>query len=591
LSYIVDVTDEQLERLFPTETSSISSALSPARKTERAFSLLKANMIKALEGQLESAIYVMSADCGTGKSAAVQAVIRQWVDRGFTNGSGILVCLSTKAEIDAYIRRCALDEEHYAVVTSDCDYSRFGLGKSRANDAPVLFTTHQQVERRLNSVTAFKEADSFHYKGKRRSLCVWDEALMPAPYTSFELCDLQALPSALRHLPAIDRVRFAALLPDKAEQEPGCFITVSEEVGELATALAFDLDKKLPERIRKTLEGLGKLGGGKAFLRGSDGDFAYIGAGKSLPRDIGPLFVLDASARLTNRYADWSAHGLKVVNLEPAAVSYRNLRVCWWDKGAGKAVLATAPGRAMIFEAMAELINGKPAERWLVVLSKSLVTTNEGGGIVLPTELTRRLKEPQLVSVLTWGRHLATNDHAEIENVIVVGGYSYTDPAYEAMHLAVSGGQKSLVTKAQQSAMRDGEFSHNLYQAVCRTKVRRQVDGVCDSATAYLIMSHSDRQDGLVRAAFPDCSIEQWVPVPRGKESKTRKIIRVVTDLLSGSREAVSKEEVISACGSNDPTYLDKVLKSAKFKAFSDANGIYVKRGVLYRAEPLAKAA
>jgi hypothetical protein len=68
--------------------------------------------------------------------------------------------------------------------------------------------------------------------------------------------------------------------------------------------------RKVTEQATRTLEALAKLAGCNVQINGSaDAGWYCIGIGLPIPADIAPVFVLDASARLTSRYADWSAYG------------------------------------------------------------------------------------------------------------------------------------------------------------------------------------------------------------------------------------------------------------------------------------------
>ncbi|MCI1143705.1 hypothetical protein MOP88_17640 [Sphingomonas sp. WKB10] len=90
-NYVSNPSDEMLERLFPAnEPVPISISLSSAEKIDRSYSILEARMKEALAGRLQPNICVMSADCGTGKSSAVQKVIREEKAKGFTGGGIIL---------------------------------------------------------------------------------------------------------------------------------------------------------------------------------------------------------------------------------------------------------------------------------------------------------------------------------------------------------------------------------------------------------------------------------------------------------------------------------------------------------------------
>jgi hypothetical protein len=61
----------------------------------------------------------------------------------------------------------------FAVLTSD--ESRNSLGFHDANQARVLFTTQEHLQKRLKTVGSFCKIDSLYFKGKPRQVKAWDE--------------------------------------------------------------------------------------------------------------------------------------------------------------------------------------------------------------------------------------------------------------------------------------------------------------------------------------------------------------------------------------------------------------------------------
>jgi hypothetical protein len=596
--------DEMLERLFPTsdditnsrlpksesfDTSvEISSKLSPGDKIERAFSLLKGKMQQALDGGLDPAVYVMSADAGTGKSTAVQALLAEWKGKGF-RGDGAIIFLNTLAEVDAYVMGAKLDRADYAVYTSDPVYARYGAGREAAGLVPVLLTTHSMARRRLAKHASFKDEECFHYNGQPRALRVWDEAFLPAEYSSFELNDLHMLPSALKGRPRHLVAMFEALEQSRATVAAGDLIPIPAEIrGAADTVLSSG--GKVTEQAKRTLEALAKLAGSDAVINGSADEGWYcIGIGLPIPADIAPLFVLDASARLTKRHCNWPSYGMKVVALEPAVLDYGNLAIHWWDRGCGKTAMNKSDDRRTIMGAVADLINSKPTESFLLVMSKDFAKIGPDGRPTIPDDLSRSVTDAERVSVTTWGRHLSSNDHRDIENVVILGSYNYGGSAYEALALTAMGaitGNPSMGDDRRREEA--AEFKHNVYQAVCRVRCRNRTGGDCEPANAYMIMTDSDRRRELVRAAFPNCSFKPWAPVLL-KENKGDKVLSALLRLLDG-RSFVTKKELAAACGSDDRSYLTKINNQVRFKEALRRNYISRTGSMYVRSIPIKLA-
>lgn len=230
---ILDIDIEPMENIKSPAPIDISKKLSPDDKIKRAFSLLKEKMEQALDGGLDPAIYVMSADAGTGKSTAVQALLAEWKGKGFP-GDGAIVFLNTLAEIDAYIAGAKLDKADYAVYSSNPAYAGYGAGREAAGTVPVLFATHSMARRRFVDIDTYAKASFFHYRGKPRALRVWDEAFLAVEYAAFDLNDLRMLPGALKgHSREAIRM-LEALLPDRVKIAVGHVIPIPREARSLA---------------------------------------------------------------------------------------------------------------------------------------------------------------------------------------------------------------------------------------------------------------------------------------------------------------------------------------------------------------------
>jgi hypothetical protein len=579
--------NELIERLFPdivldidikpTEITnspapiSISSKLSPDDKIKRAFSPLKGKMEQALDGGLDPAIYVMSADAGTGKSTAVQTLLAEWKSKGFP-GHGAIIFLNTLVEIDAYIAGAKLDKADYAVFTSDPVYARYGAGREAAGIVPVLFTTHSMARRRLTGCASFKDAECFQYNGQPRALRVWDEGFVPAEHASFDLNDLHMLPGSLKGRSREVIRLFEGLYQNLATVVAGDLIPIPVEVRGVADAV-MTTGRRITEQARRTLQALSKLAGSNAQINGSaDGGWYCIGIGLPIPADIEPLFVMDASARLTSRYDDWSAYGMKVVSLEPAALHYGNLAIHWWDRGCGKTAMNKPDDRRAIIDAVAELINSKPTEGFLIVMSKEFSVIGPDGGPAIPGDLCSAITDTKRVNVTTWGRHLSSNDHRDLENVVILGSYNYGDGAYDALALAAKGAIFGTANVGDRRREEANELKHNVYQAVCRVRCRNNIDGDCESANVYLIMTDSERRRRLVTSAFPGCSIVSWAPTGL-KLKKADRVLSVLLQLLQ-EKSFVTKDELTAACGSDDRSFLTKVNNQVRFKAVLRANFI-----------------
>ena len=301
-----------------------------------------------------------------------------------------------------------------------------------------------------------------------------------------------------------------------------------------------------------------------------------------MPADIAPLFVLDASARLTARYRQLSAHGMRVVELEPATLSYEGVNIHWYDRGAGKTALGDAKQRGVIFKAIADLANTKPTEQFLLVISKRVCGGGEDGPATLPKELRGIVTDPDRVKVVTWGRHIGTNEFRDIPNVIIVSAYNYGLTAYDALALAATGCRVDEIGKSDRWEQEAEAFMHNVYQAVCRISVRLRNGASSGAANVYLIMNDSDRRRAQIEQAFPGASIQSWIPNPPAKESKHDLVLRVLSTLLE-NQSFVSLKDLRIACEGKCTSYQSKIVRSDRFKADIAARGIFRRKNYYHR--------
>ncbi len=546
-------------------------------------------MKEALLLRLKPAVYVMSGDCGTSKSVTTQKLIRDYKSSSF-RGGGVIIFLATLQEVDAYVSGSGLDKDDYAVYTSNSDYAGRGAGIHEANHVPVLFVTQTKARRELAKVDKYADASCFYYRAMPRALRVWDEALTAAEFASFAVDDLMALPSALKSMKDSDRTRLYDMAVAATALPVGGSIAVPDDLRETADRL-LKSKANIGALPRRTLEVIAKLAGSKAYMGAATGmEGSLIGIGKALPSDIGPLFVLDASARLSNRYDDWSSYGIDVVKLDPAMLSYSNLTIHWDDRGAGKSAMRSPNERRSIYKAIAEAVNSKPSERFLIVMAKEFAPPDDDGRSTVPPDLAGMIDDPSMVAVITWGRHLGTNAYRDFENVVIVGPLHYGDRAYDALAIVATGNATGVVDEEKRKEQADSEFMHNVYQAVCRCRVRVRDGGECGVANAYFIMPDSDDRRDLIRRTFPGCSIERWMPANKMRMKKADKALEVITYMMKG-RTMLSFGDVTAACGGSGASYLSKINRDARLEGALRAHGIYFGRGYYFRRSEASLAA
>ena len=93
------------------------------------------------EGRCPPKMFLSSLDPGVGKTQTVIQFVRALLASEAHQDVGVLLCMSRLDEIGTVADEMALSPTDYAVLTSDRELNKRGLGSTQANEARVLFTT------------------------------------------------------------------------------------------------------------------------------------------------------------------------------------------------------------------------------------------------------------------------------------------------------------------------------------------------------------------------------------------------------------------------------------------------------------------
>ncbi len=499
----------------------------------------------------------------------IQNFLLQWKSSNFSGGSSIIIALNTLKEVDDYRNGSGLDRADYAVISSNPEFNSYGLGRERAGEARIVFTTHEQFNRQVRKAGSFEAANLFHYHGIPRSLLIWDEGLHLTPCAAINYNELRALPAAIGRGNADLVDAFERIIPDKGNLKAGDTMAIPADMREWADK-ALQVCGQLREDTKRVFEAIGKLAGGRVRYKWYKDGWYLLGTGMPLPADMPPTIVLDASGRLTDRYDRWAAQGLPVVQFEPVASDYANLSIKWIDRGAGNTSMANPETRHQTYRMIANIINAKPDEAWAIVLRKVLTAGEREG--CLPGELVEML-DPKVDPVaITWGRHIGTNDYRHIRKMIVLGAHEYNGAAYDAIHLAKGGTID--IDALPKKAAQDMEYMHHMFQAVCRSNVRNHVDGVCGEAEVHFIMPTSGGRVELMRRTFPGADIEIVMPEGIKPRNKAEQVIAAFEALFK-RQTIVTYDDLRNACGvPGKKKWLSNPLGSQLVQDWLKRNGV-----------------
>lgn len=549
---LTTLTLDKLERYFNTKTNH-----RPSPETWAALTDIATTLEQAANGGLEPKAYLSSLDCGQGKTQTVVAFVDTLLGASEYDHVGVLICLSRIAEIKSLVQRMGVPKEWLCVLTQDASANALGLPEERSDEARVIITSQQRMEKHLDGAS-FNDAREFHYRGKRRHVVIWDEAWLPGVPLTVNRDDISFLFKSLR--PTYPKLTddledmFVALrnvedgarfvIPDFTEAHG----VELNDVLHLYDNPRDKPDEALKEDQRLAMSALWYLSGRTVTVR-QDGRYGNTALDyrDTFPADLSPILILDASGRVRTTYADIEKERGTLVRLKTSPKHYGPLTVNVWTTGGGKGSFRRNGDK--LIEGIAATINTKPNEEWLVVVHKATRDGNVGERIRDLVDAGR-----DKVHVLTWGSHSATNDYSHVPNVILAGTLFYRPSHYEALGRLSAGvsSDRGAYSKQQVRKIELGEHSHLILQALCRGTVRSADGNRCRPCSAYIIASARSGIPGAIRSIFPGCRVQRWKPVERELKGRVGQAVAVIADWLdhhSSTKPFLPFKEVQRAIG------------------------------------------
>ncbi|RXH35557.1 hypothetical protein [Bradyrhizobium zhanjiangense] len=510
------------------------------------------------------AVYVSSLDPGVGKTQLLIHFLRELLRSEDHQNVAAMVCVNRKDQIKLIAEEAALDQ--FAVLTADDEMN--GIATAPVDDARVLFTTQQMVEARCEQTGSFAAVTAFHYRGRPRAVRIWDESMLPGKPVTVSLDELRSLPLRIRKA----QPEFTDALDDLIKQvelaSDGTRVTTSD----LQSRFEFPLHiavRAVSENSSTTgltgrpsvnveiVRKLWYLLGRTVTVRKGWGT-AILDYRETLPDDLKPVLVLDASARVRTTYALWDKHRGHLVRLPSAQKSYSGLTINVWNRSGGKHAFAT--DGLTIAEGVARTIQTRPTEEWLVVHHKA--TDEMDFEKLVRAKLSLHTGE---VHFLTWGRHDATNKFAHVSNVILAGTLFLPEFAYEALGRLAAARPSSSGPFEESSSVRLGELHHGVIQALCRAAVRGFTYGNCPRTQAYII---ANRWTGLPQSllnVFPGAHVADWQPVPKALKGQPEQAFDFITARVDEDPAGLVKFREVSDHLGIDPKNFKKIRRRADF--------------------------
>lgn len=277
---------------------------SPSGDMWKALEAVALTLQRMAEGDCPPKIHLSSLDPGVGKTSAVVCFLRALLASAYHEHVAVVVCVGRLTQIATMVKEAGLDAADFACLTSDKELNT--LGCRNPQTARVLFTTHSMVEKRCQGRN-FVDVAALHYRGNARQVRVWDEAILPGQTLTVSRDALGFLfqPLRARHPGLAQDIETLFLQLGEASSGTTMFLP------DLGAKHAVDLNDALHlvqgvNAQTQAVEMLWFLFGKHVTVR-RDGACAntMLDYRDTLPEDIKPLLVLDASARVRTVYRCW----------------------------------------------------------------------------------------------------------------------------------------------------------------------------------------------------------------------------------------------------------------------------------------------
>jgi hypothetical protein len=521
----------------------------PSEEMCQALEDIALTLEKMVDGEADNKIYLSSLAPGIGKTQTICFFLNLLLKDEQYRDQGILIGLSTYDEIESYIERMGVDKSNMAILTSDKKLN--GLGNSNQNEAQVLFTTQQRMDIKLKQYENFSKAHEFYYKGKPRQIRIWDESFLPGKPITTRRDDLLFLIGALRRTHqdlAVELDELLNVVLMAAQDKTLIDLPNLKEKHDLSLNELTGLLKKQG----KTQTEIGNASNfwfllGRSVSVRKDGlmGSTALSYEETMPDDISPLLVLDASGNCRATYDEMVSHRNNVVRLKTADKDHSDLEVHHWITGGGKSSFHKRADEYV--DGIANTINNDPDKSWLIIIHKDIENLEDRIKSLLEyVDLSK-------VHFITWGNHRATNKYAEVDRVILAGTLYYSPSQYESLGRLAAGRppEDGEYPKSSINRIALGELKHVILQGACRGAVRLCKGSKCRPCKIFIMGAKSSGvKPELFQELFPKSTYHLWRPITRELTGKVKAAMDYLRERFSDPEEDfVHFTDVMDAIG------------------------------------------
>jgi hypothetical protein len=440
-------------------------------------------------------------------------------------------------------------KENYASERATGDYQ----------NRRILLTTHQRVRGKSD----LREYNL--YKGKPRSLVIYDESLIKSDARAIKIDDLkvslahhatwaksETAKAAVKYLRAVmDEVDKELKAQEEERRRPRTIVLPSlmdSEIQKFKDSLdkEYYLTKPLKDLLNISQEPL-------RVLQTNQGD-GFISYEVRVDGDLQNIIILDASYLIRDLVRKYDRTITELPGSSKFKVNYSSVELYQLKRPGGRTQMEKDfprnPKKRLLSLEIAEAIKGIPEHEGIIIITYKprypkgadfpswLRYDLEAAGVEVDATIKvkmpdGRVEEKPRLNFLTWGQETSLNNYAWCKNQIQVG-------ILHRSHLEIGGlmvGQaEDPLLEMNQEEIREvvrSEVRHCFYQALGRAHARIVRNGVAGPTRIWFIDKNNHIREGLEDAgALPEANWLKWKPQYLIAEGKIEKIAKRIKDYL-----------------------------------------------------------
>ena len=222
---------------------------------------------------------------------------------------------------------------------------------------------------------------------------------------------------------------------------------------------------------------------------------------------------------------------------------------------------------------IATTILTKPTERWLVVVHKRDPKVRDVQKAIerhLPADVRAN------VAFIQWGSHVATNDYADVPNLILAGTLFMRPSFYVALtHLAQDRPTApGFASRKDIERTTRGEHANLVLQAICRGRVRKSDGPRCLPMDAYLIAASNSGIGEALTTIFPGCTVVAWDPLGEADGGPVAAAEEFLQRELARGKQRVSYKTIQETIGVTSKHFAERVTARPEWARVMDRLGL-----------------